>query len=313
VSKRSASAAASELQIPERAWQPVKTRRGPVQYAIGFGILVALSVAWAWEPLVTVISRSLKSGEYEHYSHILLLPFFIAYLLYLNRRAIGERARPALIAGTLITVTGAVLIGLASTRMTDPDLRLSLAMAGLVTAWVGSFILCYGLAAFRVAAYPLFMLVFMIPLPPGVLHAIIVFLQHASADATHVIFGLIGMPNFREGTVFALPGLTIHVAEECSGIRSSLALLISGFAMAYLLLRRSWTRTTLLLTIVPIAIIKNAVRIVALSWLAVYVDPSFITGSIVHRSGGIPIFALSLLMLGTLVFVLRRFEERKSA
>ena len=205
-------------------------------------------------------------------------------------------------------------VGFATFKMaSEPDLRLSLAMAGLVTLWAGSFIACLGVRAFTAAAFPFFMLIFMIPLPPAILHAVIVFLQHASADATDVVFGLIGMPHFREGTVFALPGLTIHVAEECSGIRSSLALVISGFAMAYLLLRRTWTRTALILAIVPIAIIKNAVRIVALSWLAVYVDPSFITGSFVHRSGGIPIFVLALTMLGAVLLALRRFERRDAA
>ena len=312
MSKRSASAAASELQIPASRWQPAKAALRPVHQALGLGILLVLSATWAWSPLVTVISRSLKSGEYEHYSHILLLPFFSAYLLYLNRHALLELGRPAFLSGGIVVAAGAAMVWVAGAWMADPDLRLSLAMAGLVLAWFGSFITFYGFDAFRVAAYPLFMLVFMIPLPPRTLHTVIVFLQHASADATHVIFGLIGMPNFRDGTIFALPGLTIHVAEECSGIRSSLALVISGFGMAYLLLRRGWTRTALILTIVPIAIIKNAIRIVALSWLAVYVDPSFITGSIVHRSGGIPIFALSLLMLGAVALVLRRFEGRNA-
>jgi exosortase len=216
--------------------------------------------------------------------------------------------------GVLVLAAGALLVGIGTFGMaTEPDLRLSLAMTGLVTMWAGSFIACYGAGGFAAAAFPFFMLVFMIPLPPTALHSIVVFLQHASADASDVIFGLIGMPRFREGTVFSLPGLTIHVAEECSGIRSSLALVISGFAMSYLLLRRTWTRTALIVAIVPIAIVKNAIRIVALSWLAVYVDPSFITGSIVHRSGGIPIFVLALTMLGTVVFVLRRFEGRNAA
>jgi exosortase len=314
VSKRSVSAAASELQIPERTWQPAKTGRGPVSPVIALGILVALAVVWAWEPLTTVVRRSLNTGEYEHYSHIVLLPFFSAYLLYLNRQAILQRARRAVVPGVVVIAAGALAVGIGTFGMaSEPDLRLSLAMAGLVLLWAGSFIACLGMPAFGAAAFPFFMLVFMIPLPPAMLQAIVVFLQHASADASDVVFGLIGMPHFREGTVFALPGLTIHVAEECSGIRSSLALVISGFAMSYLLLRRTWTRTALILAIVPIAIVKNAVRIVALSWLAVYVDPSFITGSFVHRSGGIPIFVLALTMLGTVLFALRRFEGRDAA
>ena len=78
---------------------------------------------------------------------------------------------------------------------------------------------------------------------------------------------------------FALPALAIEVAEECSGIRSSLALLITGLLAGHMLLRTPWTRTALMAAIVPIAIMKNAVRIVVLTLRSTYVDRGFITSS----------------------------------
>jgi len=62
--------------------------------------------------------------------------------------------------------------------------------------------------------------------------------------------------------------------------------------------------------VVPLAIVKNAARIVGLALLANYVDPTFITDSALHRSGGIPLFALSLVMLFSLVWLLRKCERR---
>jgi exosortase/archaeosortase family protein len=56
--------------------------------------------------------------------------------------------------------------------------------------------------------------------------------------------------------------------------------------------------------------VKNAVRIVGLALLANYVDPSFITDSALHRNGGIPFFVLSLAVLFSVVWVLRRIEQR---
>jgi exosortase len=314
VPKRSVSATTSGLPIQDRAWIPAGVRRGVLPPNVVFGLLVALSAAWSWQPLAMVVTRSLDSGEYEHYSHIILLPFFSAYLLFLNRHAILERARPGLSAGLAVMAAGAAAVWIAGTPrlISELDLRLSLAMAGLVTLWAGSFVVAYGVRAFRTATFPFAMLLFMVPLPAAALTAVIVFLQHASADASHVLFGVIGMPVFRDGIVFALPGLTIRVAEECSGIRSSLALLVSGVSMAYLLLRSPWTRTALVLAIVPIAIVKNAMRIVGLSWLAIHVDPSFITGSAVHRNGGIPLFLVSLVLLGGLAWLFRRYEGWKS-
>jgi exosortase len=284
----------------------------------GFLVLFALSIAWCWEPLTTVIGRSLKSAEYEHYSYIILLPFISAYLLYLNRHAIFNHVHTAQRAGLLLAAGGVATIGLAGTTLItgQTESRLSLTMLGLVALWAGGFVLCYGLRALRTAAFPFLMLFFMVPLPPAVLSAIIRFLQSASADASELLFALIGMPAFREGFVFALPGLTIKVAEECSGIRSCLALVITGLVMAYLFLRSTWIRLAFVLMIVPLAIAKNAIRIVVLSWLAIHVDPSFITGSALHRNGGIPLFFTSLVFLGGLAWLLRRgemWQSRRSA
>src|SRR5262249_29667949 len=101
-----------------------------------------------------------------------------------------------------------------------------------------------------------------------------------------------------------------EVAEECSGIRSFLALTITSVLAGHLLLRTAWTRTSLVLAILPIAIVKNAVRIVVLSLLAIYVDMGFITGSALHQRGGIPLFFVTLLLVGGLVWLLQKAEGR---
>lgn len=308
------STAARDLQLLEPTWALARIGIARMVPYAGFLLLIALSVAWAWQPLITVIGRSLKSGEYEHYSHIVLLPFICAYLLYLNRDAILRHAKPGPRTGILLGLAGTATIWFAGTSVIGAlGNRLSVAMLGLVTVWAGSFVICYGVRGLWTAAFPFVLLIFMVPLPPAALAAIIWFLQRTSADASALIFALIGMPFFRDGFVFALPGLTIQVAEECSGIRSSLALLISGLVMAYVLLRGTWTRAIFILVIVPLAIVKNAMRIVVLSWLAIHVDPSFITGSAVHRTSGIPVFLASLTILGGLAGLLRRFEQKGAA
>src|SRR6185437_15078263 len=113
-----------------------------------------------------------------------------------------------------------------------------------------------------------------------------------------------GVPVFREGFVFKLSDFTIYVAEECSGIRSALALFITGLVAGHLFLRSAWGKMGLLSIVVPLAIVKNTVRIVGLALLANYVDPAFITDSALHRNGGIPLFVLSLTVLFSLVWLI---------
>ena len=174
----------------------------------------------------------------------------------------------------------------------------------------GAFLLCYGIQALRTASFGLGLMVFMVPFPSVVLDAIVAFLQHSSAEVTDQLFSVLGVPVFREGFVFSLSDFTIYVAEECSGIRSALALLITSLAAGYLFLRSTWGKIGLLFIVVPLAIVKNALRIVGLALLANYVDPSFITDSALHRNGGIPLFVLSLAVLFSLVWLMRKLEQR---
>lgn len=309
--KRSPAVAPTDLSfVSERAAQGVGVSlhaRHGVYLA-----LVLLSVAWAWEPLHRVMTMSLKYSN-EEYSHIVAIPFITAYLLFVTRDAIVRHARFALLPGVLTLIVGAtVSVGARGLTAIKPGTRLSVAILGVVVMWVGAFLLTYGPRALAQTAFPFLLLLFMVPLPPTALDAVILFLQKTSAHAAGVLYALIGMPAYKDGLLFSLPGLTIEVARECSGIRSSLSLLISGLAMAYLLLRKSWTRAAFVLSIVPLAIFKNAVRIVALSWLAIHVDPSFITGSAVHRSSGIPLFVVSLAVLGGFAWLLRKCETSKA-
>jgi exosortase len=204
-----------------------------------------------------------------------------------------------------VALSGAAHLG----PVTDPQqVYVSVALLALVALCAGAFLLCFGTTAFGAAMFPVLFLLFMVPIPPVPLEHVITFLQKASADVTSVLFNLLGVPVNREGRfIFALPGLVIEVAEECSGIRSFLALVITSLLAGHLLLRRPWTRTVLSLVILPIAIFKNAVRIVVLSLLAVYVDRGFITGHL-HQRGGILLFFGTLLLMGGLVWLLQQAE-----
>lgn len=175
---------------------------------------------------------------------------------------------------------------------------------------LGSFLLCYGAHAIRAASFGLGLMAFMAPFPSAFLDAVVGFLQHSSAEVTQVLFWLLGIPVVREGFVFSLSDFTIYVAEECSGIRSALSLFITSLVAGHLFLQSTWGKSGLVSIVVPLAIIKNAFRIVGLALLANYVDPAFITDSALHRSGGIPLFVLSVAALFWAVWLLRKFEQR---
>jgi len=267
-----------------------------------------VTIAWFWAPLSTVINLSLRYGEYEHYSHIVIIPVISLFLVYVRRDTIFADAEWGARLGAVVMIAAIVASSLPRILRLDDATAWTVAMVSMVLAVVGAFVFCYGMRAFKKAAFPLLFLLFMAPLPPVLLHSIVGFLQRASAEASAVIFQLIGVPVFRQGFVFALPGLTIEIAEECSGIRSSIALFIVGLVAAHLYLGSTWTKIAVAVLAVPVAIAKNAVRIVVLSLLGIYVDPGFVGPGLLHRNSGIPVFAMAFASLGAIIWLLHKSE-----
>jgi exosortase len=231
------------------------------------------------------------------------------FLLWVDRRAIFAVVERSWYGVPLMAV-GVGASWMPATLGVSRETAWALAILLMITVAAGAFVLCYGTTAFRKAAFPLLLLILMAPMPPAVLQSVIRFLQVTSAEATAAIFHLLGVPLYRDGFLFSLPGLNIRIAEECSGIRSSMALFILSLVSGYLFLRSAWARSTLVLLAIPLAIVKNAVRIVVLSLLAIHVDPSFIGAGSVHRNSGIPLFAVSFAIMGLMIWLLQKSEAR---
>jgi exosortase/archaeosortase family protein len=79
--------------------------------------------------------------------------------------------------------------------------------------------------------------------------------------------------------------------------------------MSHLFLRSFWSQATFVFFIVPMAVIKNAVRIFSLTMLAMHVDPGFLTGRL-HHEGGVVFFILALAGMLGLLLVLQKVERK---
>lgn len=271
--------------------------------------LVLAAVAWYWHPLLSLFSLT---QEQEHYSHIVIIPWLSLYVLYLGRKAIFASREWSPWLGSMLIGLGALGYWFAGAAILASD-QLSMTILSLVVVCWGIAVSCFGVTLCRKVSFGLLVLLFMVPFPSFLLDATIGFLQRSSAEATEFLFTVLGVPVFREGFVFSLSNFTIHVAEECSGIRSALSLFITSLVAGHFFLRSTWAKMGLVAIVIPLAIIKNAFRIVGLALLANYVDPSFITDSLLHRSGGIPLFVVALAVLGVFVWLLRWAENRTSS
>lgn len=274
----------------------------------GFGLYMTV---WLAVYFTALRDLALMAGRSELHSHTVLIPIVSAYFLFQERRTILLSIRPALGAGLAVVAVGIVAYGFGRLQGSlGPQSVLSLSIFSAYAVFIGGFLLFFGSRAFKEALFPLSFLAFMIPLPQAVVDRIVPFLQRGSAEATGLILKSLGVSFIREGLTFHLARVSVEIAPECSSIRSSLALLITGTVAAKLFLSRWWSRSALVLITVPLALLKNAIRIVTLTLLAQYVDMRFLTGHWLHRSGGFVFFLITLAILGGILLLLRWAEGR---
>lgn len=253
----------------------------------------------------------LVSWNSAYYTYIPFIPFLSAYLLFENRHTIFSRTESSYTTGPIVIGAGLLLMFMTKNgnALFNYHDHPALVALSLIVIWIGGFMLCYGIKAARKASFPLLFLILAVPIPDAALERIIVLLQKGSAEISYALLQATGMPIARDGAVFFLPNLNIEVAKECSGIRSSLSLAITGLLASHFFLHTAWARTILMLSIVPIAIIKNGIRITVLSVLGVYWDERILGGDL-HRKGGIVFFLIALALVGAVIIVLKKMERR---
>jgi exosortase len=285
-------------------------RRLLTTHHLWFVLFSVLALVTFRAPLGTLVSLSLQD---DRYSHVLLIPIISAFLLYLERRAVFASPRYCLSTGAPLLAGGVALFTFVQTRLftLNPIDHLSILVLAIAFVWIAGFVLCYGLQSFRTALFPLLFLVLMVPLPAVALDNTVVALQKGSAVMTYALYKLFGVPVLWQHFKFLLPGVEIEIAKECSGIRSSLALFITSLIAGHLFLQSGWRRAFFSIFTIPVVIFKNAVRIVTISCLGVYMDPAFLHGKL-HRYGGLPFSLVSLAILVPLLLMLQKAECRRN-
>jgi len=225
---------------------------------------IALTGAFAL-PLWNLAQYGLET---ELYSHCWLMPLVSGYLIWADKGSLmshghGNSIRifaiiPAAFAVLLIVlfqVNQSVWVG---------DLYEN-ALSSLAFAYVFSIytaaILCLRPSTLRRNAFPLAVALFTAPFPVPFKDALVAFFQYTSAEAAYWMLKLAGNTIYRDGLVFVLPSITMEVAPQCSGIRSSLVLFLVSLVASQLFLKTAWKKISLVIFVIPLAIGRNGLRI----------------------------------------------------
>jgi exosortase C (VPDSG-CTERM-specific) len=273
-------------------------------------VTVILSICFS-RPLYDLAWHSLHR---ELYSYIPLIPLISLYLIWSKRRSLALASRPAHrvallpLLGGLAALAGYCWAEHAGLRPSTDDYLALMTLSFLLFFVAASFVFL-GRETLRTIAFPVGFLIFTVPFPAFLQRWIECFFQYSSAQAADVLFRMSDTPIFRQGLVFNLPGFSLEVAPECSGIHSTLILFMTSLVAGHLFLRLPWHRVLLALGVIPLAILRNGLRIFIIGQLCVRVSPGMID-SHVHRHGGPIFFAMSLIPFFLLLVILRKSESK---
>jgi exosortase len=275
---------------------------------VWFGVWIFLSALFFARPLIALVRLSLTNDDI---SYVILIPFLSAWILLIERRKIfldlstdKELGGCILILGVFTAVISRLMGGVFFAGVQQSGYILS-----LVLLWLAGFALFFGRTASKAAHFSLVFLFLMVPPPKIVLDPVVYFLQAGSTWITAALFDLFHVPALREGFIFHLAGVDIEVAKECSGIRSSMALLILALLATHFVLRSFWKKALFLACGLFMMILKNGIRIATLTLLAMYVDRGFLYGRL-HHQGGVVFFLIGLVFLLPVLLLLQRSEDK---
>jgi exosortase len=254
-----------------------------------------VSLAWFAGLLILcyapVLARLVKQwNEDEDMGHGFFVPVIAAYIAW--------QKRDELFAGTLRPNRlglALVLLGAVQLYIGTLGAELFLSRTAILETLTGMVLFLGGFYALKVLAFPLFLLVFMVPIP-GVIYNQITFpLQLFASQVAAAALELIGIPVLRDGNVLELASQKLSVVEACSGIRSLLSLSFLSLVYAWFFDSRPWMRAALLFATVPIAILANAGRVTVTGIMSEW-NPELAHGT-AHTASGWVIFMIALVML----------------
>jgi exosortase len=253
-----------------------------------------------WLPLavgVVALYGSVLTGLWSdwlhdaNYAHGVLVPPVVAWMLWRKRRVLLALERRPSYAGAAIVAASlcAFLLGQAAVEFFVTRLSLLGVIAGVIVQLAGW-------KQLRVCLFPICLVALAIPLPALLFNEIAFPMQLLASRCGEAALHMFNVPVVREGNVIRLDRATLEVAEACSGIRSLISLGTVAVVYGYLGGQPPLPRAVVALSVLPVVIVANGLRVAGAGLLAHAYGPQAAAGFL-HTFSGWLFFGAAVLML----------------
>jgi exosortase A len=241
-----------------------------------------------WQQLV---ATWYSNDEYTHGFLVVPLSLFVVWL---NRHEISESAIDPSWWGMVFGVPTLLTYLLAYLA----DIK-TLASISIIFLIVSAVVFLLGFQVLGKIAFPLLILLFMIPIPSQIYSILTGPLQLFVSKASTFVSELTGVPIYRAGNVIYLPERTFQLVQACSGLRSLISLSALCAVFGYLTLQSNALRLILIIACMPVAVVVNIFRVVILIFANYYFRLDLVSGA-AHTILGTVIFLLALSLLAAI-------------
>jgi exosortase len=229
-----------------------------------------------------------------YYSHGFLVPLICLFIVWQKRQELGKlKADPAKLGWVIFTL--GILIHIISSLWQvffSSGFSLIFVITGLILIFLGK-------EYFKKLIFPILFIFFMIPLPLVLISNLSFRLKIIASQISVFIVNKLGIAAVREGSIIKTAHSVLTVEDPCSGIRSLIALIALGALMAYFSRLTKAKKFILFLSSIPIAILSNVIRIVALTLVSEVYGAKLATGTF-HDIMGYLVFVFAFLGLSLL-------------
>ncbi len=256
-----------------------------VWWVLALGVAIA---ALYGSVVVRLASDWLTDDNYTH--GILVIPF-VAWLIWRRRDEWVRTDRRPAMSGLVIAAGGLLmyLVGQAA-------FEYFLTRMSLVVVVAGSIVFLFGWAQLRFALFPLALVALSIPLPALVFNEIALPMQLVASQFGVAMLEASAIPAVREGNIIYLQQATLEVAEACSGVRSLISLGTVALVYGYLARQSTAARTVVALSVLPVVIVANGLRVAGAGVVAHLYGPDTAAGFL-HTFSGWLFFGTAVAML----------------
>jgi len=241
------------------------------------------------------------------YNYCYFMPFVVLYLVWDKRSRLSALLSHTSWKGLPLVILGLMLFWLGELGGEYFTLYISFWLVLVGLCWTH-----LGWQKLKTIAFALFMVLTMFPLPDFIYNKISFKLQLLSSQLGTALMRLYGMSVHREGNIIDLAFTKLQVVEACSGLRSLMSLAVLGLLMAYFLRDRLWKRGLLVLTVIPLSVLANSIRL-AVTGILHKSYGSEIAEGFFHGFSGWVIFCFAFIVLAGEAWALTKIGPRNDS